>query len=79
MLTYEEFMDKRHIVLDKTNYTFVMNRVDFIWQVWSIKRIENESIIHMESKYGLTMSEAYDFYKDRMASYGFKQFPIIME
>lgn len=75
MLTFEEFMDKNHIILDKCCETFILEKdYEDKWHVFSIIRsaCEFDHWIYSDE-------EAYEFYKERMESYGFKRFPIIIE
>ena len=77
MLIYEEFVDKKHLVLDKSVWTHIMNKVGDKWQTFSIKRESEKSVIIRGEE--LSNEEAYDFYKERMASYGFRPFKILSE
>lgn len=76
VLTKIEFKDKKHIVLDKFTCTYVMNREG---EAWALFEIEKQGSPAFVQSIGLTNDEAYEFYLERMASYGFKQFPIIEE
>jgi len=81
MLTEVEFKDKEHIILDKFDTTYIMNRVNYKtpwhWQIFSINRkYISGSVIEGEC---MTDDEAYTFYRERMESYGFKRFPVIEE
>ena len=83
MLTELEFMDKKCIILDKTNYVHVMHRTmssTSIWQ-WYVYDIEKHSNRFNLTITGEVMTEenAYEYYKDRMESYGYKPFPVIVE
>ena len=78
MLTELEFKDKERIVQVKHMFTYVFNhnkkRGD-----WSIITIPTDTeSVFVEQSYWID-DEAYEFYKERMSSFGFKQFPIIME
>ena len=77
MLTEIEFMDKRHIVLDKFDTTYIMNRDGENWEIFEIRKSGNRN--PFIQSIGLTGDEAYSFYRERMESFGFKPFPIIEE
>lgn len=77
MLTENEFRTKRHLVLDKPNYTFIMNRVPNAWVVYEIEKGIGSPL--MVQSIGLTEDEAYEYYLERMASFGFRKFNIIEE
>lgn len=77
MLTFEEFMGKTHLVLDKAEWTHIINKVKNGWQVFSISRKSAKPLIIQGEE--LNDEEAYDFYKERMASYGFKPFKVLSE
>lgn len=77
MLNYNEFMDKRHIVLDKFDTTYIMNRgKDNIWEIHSIPK---DTMVAIQKPELVNKEEAYVFYKERMESFGYRQFPIIEE
>lgn len=83
MLTENEFKDKRCIILDKPNSVYVMHRtmdLTSIWQ-WYVYEIEKHSNRFNLTAVGEVMTEesAFEFYKERMESYGFKPFPVIVE
>lgn len=86
MLTETVFMEKRHILMDKATMTVIMNRrSDGEWLCITIDKdvpygddyIEITKDV-MNCKF-LDDSHAYEFYLERMESYGFKQFTIIVE
>lgn len=78
MLEYEEFKDKSRIILMKPLFTYVMTKgyVGDYWRIHTIpvdvKRKINEEVFFIDN-------DAYEFYKERMESYGFRPFPIIIE
>lgn len=77
MLTQLEFIGKRHIVLDKAAETYVMERFDKGWKIvtiskWNGSEPEVSTEIVQDDK-------AWEFYKERMASFGYRQFPVIEE
>ena len=78
MLTINEFMDKERIVLVKHMFTYVFNhnkkRGD-----WSCVTIPTDTECAFVEQNFWDDDDAYEFYKERMSSFGFKQFPIIME
>lgn len=77
MLTFEEFVDKNRIVLVKHGFTYVFNHGKR--GNWSIITVPTDTeCTFVEQNYWLD-EEAYEFYRERMSSFGFKQFPIIME
>lgn len=77
MLSFEEFMDKKHIILDKAQFTTVMNRNrDGEWEVISLPR--DYMLVNMNYTV-LHEDEAYEYYRERMESYGFRQFQILVE
>ena len=83
MLTEIEFMGKKCIILDKTNSVYVMHRTmssTSIWQ-WYVYEIEKHSNRHNLTVAGEVMTEesAFEFYKERMESFGYKPFPVIEE
>lgn len=77
MLTELEFMDKIHIILDKFDTTYIMNRgKDNLWEIHSIPK---DMMVATQRPELVNSSDAYEFYKERMSSFGFKPFPIIEE
>lgn len=77
MLSFEEFMDKKHIILDKAQFTTVMNRNrDGEWEVISLPR--DYMLVNMNYTV-LHEDKAYEYYRERMESYGFRQFPILVD
>lgn len=77
MLSFEEFRDKKHIVLDKAQFTTVMNRNrDGFWDVISLPKIYMLTNMNYSN---LCENDAYEYYRCRMESYGFRQFPILVE
>lgn len=78
MLEYEEFRDKKHIVLDKPLETWIMNRnTEGGWNVIKVPR--KFSISSMDWHVYNSEIEAYEFYEARMESFGFKPFPVYIE
>ena len=77
MLTEIEFMDKKHIILDKFDTTYIMNRnKDNLWEIHSIPK---DTMVATQKPELVNEEEAYVFYKERMGSFGYRQFPIIEE
>lgn len=75
MLDIIEFKGKSHIVMVKHNNTYVMNRnPDGKWAVISLPKgcymLENMEYTVLEE------DEAYSYYKERMASFGYRRFPV---
>ena len=77
MLTEIEFMDKKHIILDKFDTTYIMNRnKDNLWEIHSIPK---DTMVATQKPELVNGSDAYEFYRERMSSFGFRPFPIIEE
>lgn len=75
MLTEIEFMDKMSIILDKDQYVYTMVRIDKNWwYVYTISRNFKETPTWKM----MDMEGAYEFYRERMESYGFKRFPVLI-
>ena len=75
MLTTVEFKDKSHIVMVKHNNTYVMNRnPDGKWAVISLPK--NCYMLENMEYTVLDEDEAYNYYKERMASFGYRRFPV---
>lgn len=77
MLTQLEFIGKRHIVLDKAVETYVMERFDKGWKIVTISKW-NKSEPEVSTEI-VQDCKAWEFYKERMESFGYRQFPIIEE
>ena len=78
MLSEIEFKGKKHIVLDKFDRTWIMNRrTDGKWAIVEVPR--KYSIAQLSYHTYDNENDAFDFYKARMESFGFKQFPVIEE
>lgn len=78
MLSFEEFSGKKHIVLDKADFTVIMNRnTRGGWNVVMVPRKFSISEWSYHT-YG-NDDDAYEFYRARMDSFGFKQFPVLAE
>ena len=75
MLTEAEFKDKEVIILDKSQFVYIMIYGLTTWKIVTISK----SSLHEVSEEYLYDEEAYEFYKERMESFGYKPFPIIME
>lgn len=77
MLDQEEFKDKRRIILMKPLFTYVITKGCVgDWRIHTIP-VDTKCSIIEETFY--IEDDAYEFYKERMESYGFKPFPIIVE
>ena len=75
MLSYEDFKGKSHIVMVKHNSTYVMNRnPDGKWAIIDLPKgcymLENMRYFTLDE------DEAFDFYKERMESFGYRRFPV---
>ena len=78
MLSELEFRDKKHIVMDKADFTVIMNRNTR--GGWNVVMVPRKFSISELSYYAYnTDIEAYEFYRARMESFGFKQFPVLTE
>lgn len=78
MLSFEEFCGKKHIIMDKPLDTVIMNRnTRGGWNVVMVPR--KFSISEMSYYTYNTDEEAYEFYRARMESFGFKPFPVLTE
>lgn len=75
MLSFIEFQDKKHIVLDKWNNTYVMNRMVKTWRIITIPKNTNEQI----TEEFMGEEKAYELYSELMESFGFKRFPVVTE
>ena len=77
MLDIREFIGKRHIIMDKAVETYVMERFDKGWKIVTISKwnkSEPEVSTEIVQDY-----KAWEFYKERMQSFGFRPFQIIAE
>ena len=86
MLTETVFMEKRHILMDKATMTIIMNRrSDGKWLCIAIDKEVTygdnyiEIIDEVTSCQLLDDYRAYEYYVERMESFGFKPFTIIVE
>ena len=78
MLEYEEFQGKRHIVLDKSEFTVIMNRnTKGGWNVIMVPR--RFSISEISYYTYVREDEAYNFYRARMESFGYRKFPVLTD
>ena len=78
MLTELEFMDKKRILLDKNGCTYVMQKTpDGLWDVISLPK-GNYMLVNMHYTV-YKEEEAYEYYKERMESYGFRPFTVLVE
>ena len=71
MLSFEEFMSKRIIVLDKALNIIIFERGMEVWHIYTITRKTDEYDHFVYSD-----DEAYEYYRDRMESYGYRPFTI---
>lgn len=77
MLTEVEFVGVKHIILDKPEYTYIMNRGPLGWDVHTIPK--NWGCIDLTDHESMSEDDAYEFYRERMESFGFKRFQVIVE
>ena len=79
MLSEIEFMDKKTIILDKAEWICVWSRteVNGMWNGYSICKNTVSPICYPSG--AMTDEQAYEEYREAMASFGFKTFPIIVE
>lgn len=78
MLSKSEFKDKKHIVMDKPRETVIMNRRH--GGGWNVVWVPKEFSITELSYYAYSDDdEAYEFYRERMESYGFRSFTVLTE
>ena len=77
MLTELEFKGKKHIIMAKPAETIIMTKKqgDY-WEVYCISKRDD---IYGHEETIFSEDDAYEYYMDRMESFGFKQFPIIVE
>ena len=77
MLTEIEFKDVKHIVLDKKLETIIMNRnKDY---QWLIHEIPKDTMVAAHKPILVDEETAYLYYMERMQSFGFLQFPVLIE
>jgi len=78
MLDKLHFKDVKHIVMDKADFTVIMNR----------KTKEGWNVIMVPRKYSISDwsyhtydndDDAYEFYRARMESFGFRPFYVLTE
>ena len=78
MLSIIEFIDKKHLILDKEKFTVIMSRRSGT-NIWTVVEIPRDRIRDWTYHTYDNDQDAYDYYRERMESYGFKPFPIIVE
>lgn len=86
MLTETVFIEKRHILMDKATMTVIMNRRDDgEWLCITINKEVSygdnyvEIVDNVMNCQFLDDHYAYKYYVERMESFGFKPFTIIVE
>lgn len=83
MLTELEFQDKTTVIMDKFDKIYIMTKNasrTSIWR-WYVYEIEKGKYVPglvIEGE-AMTDKEAYEFYKERMESFGYKPFQVISE
>ena len=76
MLTETEFMDKKTVILNKNLEVIIFNKSEGKWLIYVISK---SSSSHGVCFVDLFDEKAYEYYKEKMASYGFRQFEILTE
>ena len=74
MLSEIEFVARRHIILDKADTTIIMNKGK---DGWLIHEIPKDTMVAASRPELVCDGAAYEYYKERMESYGYRRFPII--
>ena len=76
MLSFEEFMDKKQIILNKSIETYIFNKDtnNNRWCVYTINKMDCDFSCHIFDN-----EEAHAFYCNRMSSFGYKKFPVMYE
>ena len=79
MLTFEEFIGKKTIILNKSGWICIWNRIEAhnTWNGYSICKNTVSPMCYPSGE--MTDEKAYEKYREAMESYGFKQFPMIIE
>lgn len=78
MLSEIEFKDKKHIIMDKFNSTTVMQKTpDGKWDVITLPK--NCYMLVNMTYDNVSEDKAYECYRNRMESYKFRDFPVLVE
>lgn len=76
MLTEEQFRGKKYIIMDKPTDIIVMTKkLDGYWLIVSSSK--NEVKINIDENMLVHEIDAYEYYKERMESYGYRRFTVI--
>lgn len=76
MLTEEQFRGKKYIIMDKPTDIIVMTKkLDGYWLIVSSSK--NEKDINIDENTLMHEIDAYNYYRDRMESYGYRRFTVI--
>ena len=76
MLTEEQFRGKKYIIMDKPTDIIVMTKkLDGYWLIVSTSKSEVK--INIDENMLVHEIDAYEYYKERMESFGYKRFTVI--
>lgn len=76
MLTEEQFRGKKYIIMDKPTDIIVMTKkLDGYWLIVSASKSEVK--INIDENMLVHEIDAYEYYKERMESYGYRRFTVI--
>ena len=76
MLTEEQFRGKKYIIMDKPTDIIVMTKkLDGYWLIVSTSKSEVK--INIDENMLVHEIDAYEYYKERMGSFGYKRFTVI--
>lgn len=76
MLTEEQFRGKQYIIMDKPTDIIVMTKkLDGYWLIVSASK--NEVDINIDENMLVHEIDAYEYYKERMESFGYRRFTVI--
>ena len=76
MLTEEQFRGKKYIIMDKPTDIIVMTKkLDGYWLIVSASKSEVK--INIDENMLVHEIDAYEYYKERMESFGYKRFTVI--
>lgn len=76
MLTEEQFRGKKYIIMDKPTDIIVMTKkLDGYWLIVSTSKSEVK--INIDENMLVHEIDAYEYYKERMESFGYRRFTVI--
>lgn len=76
MLTEEQFRGKKYIIMDKPTDIIVMTKkLDGYWLIVSASKSEVK--INIDENMLVHEIDAYEYYKERMESFGYRRFTVI--